>query len=254
MRIIGGNLCGLKLVDVGVGDVQVYLCFMIDWVWELMFNLLVNGMYGNFILGVCVLDLFVGIGVLGFEVLLCGVVCVVFVDDGVVVWVLLCVNIEKVCVMGVIDVWWCDVINLGENCVKGYDLVFLDLFYGKGMGEVVLVNVLKGGWIVLQGMVVWEEFIVFLVVVGLIQIDQCKYGDMVVMLLCFVQVVWFSLVDRWIRFLLLCMLVNLLIWFSILFSWLVDLVVSCSRMLICLLVVWMCLILGRLCRCVRILV
>ncbi|MTH62835.1 16S rRNA (guanine(966)-N(2))-methyltransferase RsmD [Paracoccus shanxieyensis] len=183
MRIIGGNLRGLKLADVGAGDAQAHLRPTTDRVRESMFNLLVNGTHGNPIPGARVLDLFAGTGALGLEALSRGAARVAFVDDGVAARALLRANIEKARAMGVTDVWRRDATNLGENRAKGYDLVFLDPPYGKGMGEVALANALKGGWIAPQGMVVWEESTAPPVVAGLTQIDQRKYGDTVVTLL-----------------------------------------------------------------------
>ena len=183
MRIIGGNLRGLKLADVGAGDAQAHLRPTTDRVRESMFNLLVNGTHGNPIPGARVLDLFAGTGALGLEALSRGAARVAFVDDGVAARALLRANIEKARAMGVTDVWRRDATNLGENRAKGYDLVFLDPPYGKGMGEVALANALKGGWIAPQGIVVWEESAAPPVVAGLTQIDQRKYGDTVVTLL-----------------------------------------------------------------------
>ena len=183
MRIIGGNLRGLKLADVGAGDAQAHLRPTTDRVRESMFNLLVNGTHGNPIPGARVLDLFAGTGALGLEALSRGAARVAFVDDGVAARALLRANIEKARAMGVTDVWRRDATNLGENRAKGYDLVFLDPPYGKGMGEVALANALKGGSIAPQGIVVWEESAAPPVVAGLTQIDQRKYGDTVVTLL-----------------------------------------------------------------------
>lgn len=77
-----GFCCGIVFVLVGKGDVGVYLRFMMDWVCESLFNVLMGGKFGDLVMGVWVLDLFVGIGVLGLEVLLCGVEFCIFVDDG----------------------------------------------------------------------------------------------------------------------------------------------------------------------------
>lgn len=85
MRIIGGFYCGMVLVFVGKGDVGVYLCLIIDCVCESLFNVFGGGWYGDLIMDVIVLDLFVGIGVLGLEVLSWGVLSVIFVDNGCVV-------------------------------------------------------------------------------------------------------------------------------------------------------------------------
>ncbi|MDT1063225.1 16S rRNA (guanine(966)-N(2))-methyltransferase RsmD [Paracoccus sp. CPCC 101403] len=183
MRIIGGNLRGLKLADVGEGDRAAHLRPTTDRVRESIFNLLVNGTHGNPIPGARVLDLFAGTGALGLEALSRGAARVAFVDDGVTARALLRENIEKARAMGVTDVWRRDATDLGINRSPGFDLVFLDPPYGKGLGERALATALAGGWIAPSGMVVWEEAAPPPPVEGLERIDQRKYGDTVITLL-----------------------------------------------------------------------
>ncbi|MFV0382795.1 16S rRNA (guanine(966)-N(2))-methyltransferase RsmD [Paracoccus sp. (in: a-proteobacteria)] len=183
MRIIGGNLRGLKLADVGAGDAQVHLRPTTDRVRESIFNLLVNGTHGNPIPNARVLDLFAGTGALGLEALSRGAARVAFVDDGVTARALLRQNIDKARAMGTTDVWRRDATRLGENRGPAYDLVFLDPPYGKALGEIALASALAGGWIAPQAMIVWEESTPPAPVAGLERIDQRKYGDTVVTLL-----------------------------------------------------------------------
>jgi len=183
MRIIGGNLRGLKLADVGAGDAAAHLRPTTDRVRESIFNLLVNGTHGNPIPGARVLDLFAGTGALGLEALSRGAARVAFVDDGVAARALLRQNIDKTRAMGVTDVWRRDATRLGENRGPAYDLVFLDPPYGKGLGEQALSLALAGGWIAPGAMIVWEEAAPPPAVEGLERIDQRKYGDTTVTLL-----------------------------------------------------------------------
>jgi len=183
MRIIGGNLRGLKLADVGAGDAAAHLRPTTDRVRESIFNLLVNGTHGNPIPGARVLDLFAGTGALGLEALSRGAARVAFVDDGVAARALLRQNIDKTRAMGVTDVWRRDATRLGENRDPAYDLVFLDPPYGKGLGEQALSSALAGGWIAPGAMIVWEEAAPPPAVEGLERIDQRKYGDTTVTLL-----------------------------------------------------------------------
>lgn len=183
MRIIGGNLRGLKLAEVGDGDQAAHLRPTTDRVRESIFNLLVNGTHGNPIPGARVLDLFAGTGALGLEALSRGAARVAFVDDGVAARALLRQNIEKARAMGVTDVWRRDATNLGENRGPAYDLIFLDPPYGKGLGERALSAVLAGGWIAPTAMIVWEEAAPPGPVAGLERLDQRKYGDTVITLL-----------------------------------------------------------------------
>ena len=67
MRIIGGSARGLHLADVGAGDAKAHLRPTSDRVRESIFNLLINGGYGNPLQGARVLDVFAGTGALGLE-------------------------------------------------------------------------------------------------------------------------------------------------------------------------------------------
>src|SRR5690606_32015886 len=80
MRIISGQFRGLHLADVGDGDQAAHLRPTTDRVRESIFNLLVNGNYGDPVRGARVLDLFAGTGALGLEALSRGAVKVAMVD------------------------------------------------------------------------------------------------------------------------------------------------------------------------------
>ena len=82
MRIIAGQWRGLHLADVGKGDPAAHLRPTSDRVREAIFNLLVNGGYGDPIKGARVLDLFAGTGALALEALSRGAAEAVLVDDG----------------------------------------------------------------------------------------------------------------------------------------------------------------------------
>ena len=82
MRIIGGQFRGLNLAPVGEGDAKAHLRPTSDRVREAIFNLLINGGYGDPVTGARVLDLFAGTGALGLEALSRGASRVAFVDDG----------------------------------------------------------------------------------------------------------------------------------------------------------------------------
>ncbi len=182
MRIIGGNLRGLKLADVGEGDAVAHLRPTTDRVRESIFNLLINGTHGNPIPGARVLDLFAGTGALGLEALSRGAARVAFVDDGVAARALLRTNIEKCRAMGATDVWRRDATQLGENRGAGYGLVFMDPPYGMGLGEKAAASLVSGGWFAPGAMLVWEESSPPLPPAGLTQIDQRRYGDSLITL------------------------------------------------------------------------
>jgi 16S rRNA (guanine966-N2)-methyltransferase len=182
MRIVGGNLRGLKLADVGEGDAAAHLRPTTDRVRESIFNLLINGTHGNPVPGARVLDLFAGTGALGLEALSRGAARVAFVDDGVKARALIRSNVEKARAMGVTDLWRRDATALGENRGAAYDLIFLDPPYGQGLGERAIASALSGGWIAPGAMVVWEESRAPVIPAPLTQIDQRRYGDSIVTL------------------------------------------------------------------------
>lgn len=182
MRIIGGSLRGLKLADMGEGDVAAHLRPTGDRVREAIFNLLINS-HGLRLDGLRVLDLFAGTGALGLEALSRGAARVAFVDDGATARALLRTNIEKARAMGVTDVWRRDATRLGPNRGPGYDLVLLDPPYGQGLGERALDSALEGGWIAPDATVMWEEHDAPPPVAGLARLDQRRYGDTTITLL-----------------------------------------------------------------------
>ena len=183
MRIIGGARRGLKLADVAGGDLAAHLRPTTDRVRESIFNLLMNGPYGNPVAGARVLDLFAGTGALGLEALSRGASRVAFIDDGATARALLRQNIEKMQAMGVTDVWRRDATRMGPNRGPGYDLVFLDPPYGMGLGEAALVSLRDGGWLSPGTLVVWEEGTAPSAPPGFDQLDQRRYGDTFVTIL-----------------------------------------------------------------------
>ncbi|MAQ36218.1 MULTISPECIES: 16S rRNA (guanine(966)-N(2))-methyltransferase RsmD [Thioclava] len=182
MRIIGGAKRGLKLADVGAGDMDAHLRPTTDRVRESIFNLLMNGGHGNPVPEARVLDLFAGTGALGLEALSRGAARVDFVDDGTAARALLRRNIEAMRAMGVTDVWRRDATNMGPNRGPGYDLIFLDPPYGMGLGERALASCLENGWIAPGAMIVWEENTPPILPAALEQLDQRRYGDTLVTL------------------------------------------------------------------------
>lgn len=182
MRIIGGSRRGLKLAEVGEGDVAAHLRPTSDRVREAIFNLLINA-HGNPVAGARVLDLFAGTGALGLEASSRGAAEVVFVDDGAKALGLIRANIAKMRVEAETKVLRQDAVRLGVNPGGPFGLVFLDPPYGKGLGEAALAAARKGGWLAPGAMVVWEEGGVVAVPEGFAQVDQRKYGDTVVTVL-----------------------------------------------------------------------
>jgi 16S rRNA (guanine966-N2)-methyltransferase len=179
MRIISGRARGLHLTPVGDGDAKAHLRPTSDRVREAIFNLLVNGGYGDPITGIRVLDLFAGTGALGLEALSRGAAGVTFVDDGKVALGLLQKNIALM--KAEAAVLRRNATQLGAGSPHG--LVFMDPPYGKGLGELALASAVAGGWIGPEALVVWEESVMPIMPTGFRQLDQRRYGDTLVTIL-----------------------------------------------------------------------
>lgn len=183
MRIIGGTRRGLRLADVGEGDVAAHLRPTSDRVREAIFNLLINGAQGDRVTGARVLDLFAGTGALGLEALSRGAADVTFVDTGTKALSLLRDNIAKLRAEPQTRILRQDATRLGPCPVAPFTLVFLDPPYGQSLGQAALVSAQTGGWIAPDALVVWEEGAPPAVPYGFAQVDQRRYGQTVVTLL-----------------------------------------------------------------------
>lgn len=177
MRIIGGQFRGLHLAPVGEGDAKAHLRPTSDRVRESIFNLLINGGYGDPITAARVLDLFAGTGALGLEAISRGAVWATFVDDGAAARALLRRNIELTRTGDVTTALRSNATRLGTAPDGGYGLVFLDPPYGKGLGEAALISCLAGGWFAPGALVVWEEGTPPAIPQAFDMLDQRRYGD-----------------------------------------------------------------------------
>ena len=183
MRIIGGQRRGLKLAEVGAGDAAAHLRPTSDRVREAIFNLLINGGYGNPVAGARVLDLFAGTGALGLEALSRGAAQATFVDSGAAAQGLIRRNIGLMRAEGSTEVIRRDAAALGKCGGPPFDLIFLDPPYGMGLGERALAAALAGGWVAKGAMVVWEESVPVVPPEGFEVLDRREYGGTVVTML-----------------------------------------------------------------------
>ncbi len=182
MRIIGGASRGLHLTPVGDGDASAHLRPTSDRVREAIFNLLINGGYGNPVQGARVLDVFAGTGALGLEALSRGAAHAGFIENGATAVGLLRRNIDLMRAADRSDVLRRDATKPGANPYPPYDLIFLDPPYGKGLGEVALAA-LSLGWLAPNALIVWEDSKAPLLPSGFAPLDQRKYGDTLVTIL-----------------------------------------------------------------------
>lgn len=177
MRIISGRFKGTALAALGKGDAGAHLRPTTDRVRESIFNLLVNGGYGDPITGARVLDLFAGTGALGFEALSRGAVFTQFVDDGIKAQKLIRENTGILRAESETKLFRRDACKLGALDGTPFDLIFLDPPYGKAMGQKALTAALAGGWIASGALIVWEENAQQATPEGFEQFDMRKYGD-----------------------------------------------------------------------------
>lgn len=175
MRIIGGTSRGLHLAAVGDGDAKAHLRPTSDRVRESIFNLLINGGYGNPLQGARVLDVFAGTGALGLEALSRGAAHATFLENGTVALALLKRNIALMRAETRTEILRRDATKPGVNPTAPFDVIFLDPPYGKGMGEVALTALAP--WLTAEALVIWEESTPPVPPQGFESLDQRKYGD-----------------------------------------------------------------------------
>ncbi len=177
MRIIGGTSRGLHLAPVGTGDVAAHLRPTSDRVREAIFNLLINGGYGNPVTGARVLDVFAGTGALGLEALSRGAAHAAFLETGAAALALIKRNIALMRAVDRTTILKRDASSPGAVAGAPYSLVFLDPPYGKSLGEAALTAVAASGWLAPDALIVWEEGVSPAVPSGFDQLDQRRYGD-----------------------------------------------------------------------------
>ena len=181
MRIIGGQWRGLHLTEVGAGDPQAHLRPTSDRVREAIFNLLINGGYGNPVAGARVLDLFAGTGALGLEALSRGAAALTLVDDGAAARGLIARNIA-LCRCEAVHLRL-DATRLPANPGPAFGLVFLDPPYGKALGQMAMEAARVAGWLEQDALLVWEEGAALPPPPSFEQLDQRRYGDTFVTIL-----------------------------------------------------------------------
>ncbi|MEM8655061.1 MAG: 16S rRNA (guanine(966)-N(2))-methyltransferase RsmD [Pseudomonadota bacterium] len=178
MRIIAGQWRGVPLATVGKGDPGAHLRPTSDRVRESLFSMLTHR---DAIDGAHVLDLFAGTGALGFEALSRGAASAVFVENGRVGQKLITENIKKLGAGDQAKLVRADATKPNGLESSGFDLVFLDPPYGKGMGERAL-NAIRP--CCAEGaLIVWEENAPMDAPPGYTRVDQRKFGSTHVTLL-----------------------------------------------------------------------
>lgn len=183
MRIVAGRFRGRALAAVGKGDPAAQLRPTSERTRESLFNILAGGRFGDPVTGAQVLDLFAGTGALGLEALSRGAAHVTFVDDGTKALSLIRQNIALCGAEAETTIVKRDARRLPQHEGAGFDLVFLDPPYGKGLGELALTQALASGWIAPGALIIWEESAAITPPEGVNLLDSRRYGDTVISLL-----------------------------------------------------------------------
>jgi 16S rRNA (guanine966-N2)-methyltransferase len=125
---------------------------------EAIFNILAHGIDDFTVDGARVLDLFAGTGAMGLEAVSRGARFCQFVDDSAEARGLIRRNADALGVIGQVKIWRRDATRLGPCAPQpGFDLVFADPPYGKGLGSKALASLVDGGWVLPKAVVVVEE-------------------------------------------------------------------------------------------------
>ena len=176
MRIVGGKFKGHSIAPPHGSATRPTT----DRVRESIFNILAHGVEGLEIEGARVLDLFAGTGAMGLEAISRGARFCQFVDDSTEARGLVRKNADSLGVIGLAKIWRRDATDLGPCSPQpGFDLVFADPPYGKGLGEKALRSLVSGRWLNPNAIVVLEESAKAELppIDGLTLIDARDYGD-----------------------------------------------------------------------------
>jgi 16S rRNA (guanine966-N2)-methyltransferase len=176
MRIVGGKFKGHSLATPQGSKTRPTS----DRVRESIFNILSHGVTGLDIHHARVMDLFAGTGAMGLEAMSRGARFCQFVDESAEARGLIRRNADALGIIGQVKIWRRDATELGPCAPQpGFDMVFADPPYGRGLGEKALASLVSGQWLNSGAIVVLEESAKaeFTPGPGLELIDEREYGD-----------------------------------------------------------------------------
>ncbi|MEQ1618763.1 MAG: 16S rRNA (guanine(966)-N(2))-methyltransferase RsmD [Terricaulis sp.] len=155
MRIVGGRFRGRAIAAPAGRDTRPTA----DRAREALFNILAHAPWSSGLEGRRVLDLFAGSGALGFEAISRGAEFALFVETDAAARGALRDNIEALGLFGETRIHRRDATDLGQKPAglgEPFDLVFMDPPYRKGLGEAALAQLVPGGWIDAEALIVFE--------------------------------------------------------------------------------------------------
>ncbi|ROT97742.1 16S rRNA (guanine(966)-N(2))-methyltransferase RsmD [Histidinibacterium lentulum] len=174
MRIVGGRHRGLRLAELGRGDMAAALRPTPDRVRESLFNILSNR---GLPAGARVLDLFAGTGALGLEALSRGAEHATFVETGRTGLRLIADNLARARRETDALVLPRDATRLGPCDGAPFDLVLMDPPYGRSLAPPALEALRSGRWLAPDALVVVEEAAAFEPPPGFTVTDRRRYGQ-----------------------------------------------------------------------------
>ena len=131
---------------------------------QAVFNVLEHAAWSPGLHGARVMDLFAGSGALGLEALSRGAAFCLFVETDAAARGAIRDNIDAVAgggeLFGATRIHRRDATDLGPRPGADgapFDLAFLDPPYGQGLGEAALAELLRGGWLAPDALVVFER-------------------------------------------------------------------------------------------------
>lgn len=175
MRIVGGRLRGRALATPKDDAVRPTS----DRVREALFNILEHGLEDFELSGARVLDLFAGTGALGIEAVSRGAAECTFVENAAASRALIQQNIETFGLGGVTTLFRRSALDIGPSGGRsGFNLVFADPPYGKGLGEQAFAGVMAGAWLAENAILVLEESADAVIAWpdGCHELDRRRYG------------------------------------------------------------------------------
>ena len=183
MRIIAGKYKGRKLTALGKGDAQAHLRPTTDRVRESLFNILINGGFGEIFEGDRALDLFAGTGALGIEAFSRGTKTVWMIDSGRKASDLINKNLSLLGQPEELVFKKFNACKLPSLKQEPFNLVFLDPPYSQNLGVYALQSAVQKGWIAPEALIVWEESGPVDALMDFEVLDRRQFGDTFVTIL-----------------------------------------------------------------------
>jgi len=156
MRIVSGRFRGRSVVAPPGQETRPTS----DRARQALFDVIAHAAWAPDLEGARVIDLFAGAGGLGLEALSRGAVFCLFVETAEAARGAIRENIDALGLFGETRVHRRDATDLGVRPASAgnpFDVAFLDPPYGKGLGELAIAELAKGGWLAPGALIIFER-------------------------------------------------------------------------------------------------